>query len=194
MLKFIKNSVFIFILLTSGYIPANSQVNCEEWLTPECEEQVLAFAQQVLEDANCQQWEGRCDLYGTIYRSGRVAIGTENTQYASLTVTDGIIARKLKICETPGTWCDYVFEDDYGLLSLEAVESHIKAKGHLHKTPSAQEVEAEGAIDLGKTALDHQEKIEEVFLHLIKLKKQAEVLQARLQEAKKENELLKDEL
>ena len=38
-------------------------------------------------------------------------------------------------------WCDYVFEADYELMPLEDVDAHIQEKGHLHNTPSAEEIE-----------------------------------------------------
>jgi len=189
--------IIIIKLLVAAFIaiksPAISQVNCSEWLTPECTSELVNFAQQILDGTFCKQWEGSCDLYRPIYRSGPVSIGTSQTHPEfKLVVTDGIIARKLKICENPGSWCDYVFEDNYFLMPLEEVEQHITTNGHLHKTPSAEEFEAEGSFSVGSVTLDHQEKIEEVFLHLIALKKEANALQLRLKELKKENEFLKN--
>jgi hypothetical protein len=83
-------------------------------------------------------------------------------------------------------WADYVFEADYELTALEEVEAHIEEKGYLHNTPSAEEVEAEG-LNLGDMTVNQQEKIEEIFLHLIDMNKELKTLKA-------ENERLKAEL
>ncbi|MEY4938029.1 MAG: hypothetical protein RIS64_4388, partial [Bacteroidota bacterium] len=52
-----------------------------------------------------------------------------------------------------------------------------QTKGHLPNTPSAEVVERQG-LELGATAKNHQEKIEEVFLHLIDLEKRLKSLEA----------------
>ena len=63
--------------------------------------------------------------------------------------------------------------------------------GHLHKTPSAKEIDREGYFDIGDIALNHQEKIEEIFLHLIEMKKKADYLQEELNLLVQENKKLK---
>ncbi len=62
------------------------------------------------------------------------------------------------------------------------VEEHIQAKGHLHNTPSAEAIQANGGIELGEMTVNQQEKIEELFLHLIEMNKQVQNLQAQLDE------------
>ncbi len=180
-------SVFICLSIIS-----HGQIDCSVWLTEECRKFLLEFAQQVLDNGNCQQWEGRCDWFGKIHRKGPVSIGTNQAvEGFNLVVADGIIARELKICKDPGWWCDYVFDDNYPLMPLHEVKSFIEGQGHLPKTPSAEEIEKEGGFYLGEIALNHQEKIEEVFLHLIALKKEADELQAKLLVLRQENERLK---
>jgi len=73
-------------------------------------------------------------------------------------------------------WADYVFEEDYQLTSLKDVEAHIATNGYLHNTPSAEQVEAEG-IEVGEITKNQQEKIEEIFLHLITLEKRIDQLE-----------------
>ena len=70
-----------------------------------------------------------------------------------------------------GGWADYMFAPDYNLLSLSEVETHIKQTGHLPNMPSAMEVEENG-IELGTMNAKLLEKIEELTLHLIALKKE----------------------
>lgn len=148
----------------------------------------------------CRQWEGAesgdtdgCGSHLMIKRKGKVSIGTEGTSSQKLTVKGGIISDKVKVtCYDVNDWCDYVFEEDYDLKSLQEVEVHIKEKRHLHNTPSGEEIEKEGSFELKSVTVDHQEKIEEIFLHLIEMKKEAASLEERLAELKKENKALKN--
>ncbi len=89
-------------------------------------------------------------------------------------VNGGVIFKEAKV---KLTWADYVFEKDYDLASLEEVELNIEAQGHLHNTPSAKEMEANGGIELGAMTVNQQEKIEELFLHLIELNKKVKKLE-----------------
>jgi Bacterial Ig domain len=143
----------------------------------------------------CNQWTGNCNTTDNITRTGRVAIGstnfgTDNTW--QLFVKGGIKGEKVRVelCAAGG-WCDYVFEPDYALLSLEAVEDYIKRQKHLPNMPSAAELEKSGELDLGSMTVKQQEKIEELFLHVIELNKQMKALQVQVAELQKENKTLK---
>lgn len=74
---------------------------------------------------------------------------------------------------------DYVFESDYNLRSLEQVESYIKENGHLPEIPSANEF-MENGIKLGVMSFDLLKKVEELTLYMIDMKKENEVLRARI--------------
>lgn len=99
-----------------------------------------------------------------------------------LIVNGGILGTELFINNT--AWCDYVFENDYQLTSLEEVDAHIQEKGHLHNTPSAQSIETAGGIEIGEMTRNQQEKIEEIYLHLIDLNKEIKKLKAENLELK----------
>lgn len=73
------------------------------------------------------------------------------------------------------TWPDYVFEDNYKLLSLSEVEKYINEKGYLPNMPSAAEVEQDG-VALSEMVTLQQEKIEELTLYLIDMKKELNAL------------------
>ena len=103
----------------------------------------------------------------------------------TLYVRQGIVSEKIKVA-TVNNWPDYVFKKGYNLLTLSQVDTFIQAKGHLPNTPSAEVIEKQG-LELGATAKNHQEKLEEVFLHLIALEKRIKTLEA-------ENAQLKTEL
>ena len=114
---------------------------------------------------------------------------TENETFADaaylLYVRGGIVSEKVKVALVDN-WPDYVFKKDYALLPLSKVEEYIKEKGYLPKTKSAAVIEKEG-LELGETAKAQQEKIEELFLHLIDMDKRLKALEA-------ENAGLKTEL
>ncbi|MBL7891958.1 MAG: hypothetical protein JNL63_04970 [Bacteroidia bacterium] len=74
---------------------------------------------------------------------------------------------------------DYVFEKNYNLRSLSEVEQYIKANKHLPNIPSAKEFEAKG-ITVGEIEMKLLEKIEELTLYVIELKKENEIIKAKL--------------
>jgi hypothetical protein len=166
--------------------------NCTDWVdipddlgacAPYFEEctiemqQLLAETQYTLP---CRQWidYNLCSTSSLISRPGKVAIGTTAFSPLQLTVKNGIITDMVKVTNTG--WGDHVFEDGYPLLTLEDVESFIAKHQHLHGSRSGNEIEAEGSFELGETTVDHQIKIEEIFLHLIKLEEEIADLELQL--------------
>jgi hypothetical protein len=73
------------------------------------------------------------------------------------------------------TFPDYVFSKEYKLMSLNSLENYIAENHHLPNVPSAKEIEANGA-NLGELAKIQMEKIEELTLYIIELKKEVEEL------------------
>ncbi|MFT7452594.1 MAG: hypothetical protein ACI9VN_003329, partial [Patescibacteria group bacterium] len=100
-----------------------------------------------------------------------------------LYVEGGILTKEVRVRTL---WSDYVFYDDYELLPLEEVENHISEKGHLHNTPSGETVENSG-LDVGGMMANQQEKIEEIYLHLIEMNKKVIALE-------EENKALKEKV
>lgn len=88
-----------------------------------------------------------------------------------LQVSGLIRAKEVKV-ET-ANWPDYVFAKDYKLPSLQETERHIKKNGHLPGIPSAAETEKSG-IELGEMNKKLLQKIEEMTLYLIDMKKENE--------------------
>ena len=74
---------------------------------------------------------------------------------------------------------DYVFTDSYNLKSLNEVDNFIQANGHLPGMPSAQEVIQNG-MNLKEIQLKLVEKVEELTLHMIELKKENEKLKRQI--------------
>jgi hypothetical protein len=126
------------------------------------------------------------DYRMVINSTGNVGIGTHYPGNFKLAVEGVVGAREIKVQNT--AWADHVFDSAYQLMPLDSVAAHIRAKGHLPGLPSQAEVEAAGGVPLGQTQVKLLEKIEELTLYLLELKKQNAVLQRRVDilEAKKE--------
>ncbi|NAY93422.1 hypothetical protein GTQ34_16040 [Muricauda sp. JGD-17] len=133
------------------------------------------------------QFDGSSKM--SIYKNGGVSIGPGIPGSYKLALKGKIRAEEIKV-ETG--WADYVFKEDYGLPTLDEVENYIKEKGHLNNIPSAKEVEENG-IQLGEMNRLLLEKIEELTLYIIELKKGQETLENQYKELeqrfKNQNEL-----
>jgi len=104
--------------------------------------------------------------------------GTQITDY-SLFVGKGIITEKVKVAlTTTGEWADFVFEEDYELNSIETVEEFVKENKHLPNVPSAAEV-VENGLNVAEMDAKLLRQIEELWLHMIELKKENVALKAR---------------
>ena len=121
----------------------------------------------------------------SISRFGYVGIGT-NSPDARLTVKGKIHAKEVKIdLSVPGA--DYVFKEGYNLISLEDIRQYIKEHGHLPNVPSAKEMEENG-VELGVMNMKLLEKIEELTLYLIELKKMNDEQQIQINKLIKSTE------
>ncbi|MCX2680343.1 tail fiber protein [Galbibacter sp. EGI 63066] len=109
---------------------------------------------------------------------GKVGIGTTNPD-SKLTVKGNIHAQEVKLDLNGSVAPDYVFKEGYDIKTLEEVEDYIQKKGHLPNIPSAKEMEEEG-IDLKAMNLKLLEKIEELTLHIIELKKTVDNQEKRI--------------
>ena len=113
-----------------------------------------------------------------IHESGKVGIGTTAPGSFKLAVEGKIGAREIRVTLT-NPWPDYVFSNQYKLRSLPTLEEFIKKHGHLPGMPTAQEVKENG-IELGDMSGRLLEKIEELTLYIIELKKENEQIKEEL--------------
>lgn len=128
----------------------------------------------------------------TINSSGDVLIGqTSNGQDFKLAVDGTIGAKEVKVVANTA---DYVFEKDYQLRPLEEVESFIQKKKHLPGIPSAAEQKKQKHIGVSNMMGKHLEKIEELTLYMIEMKKVNTALQKQNQELQKRLERLEKKL
>jgi hypothetical protein len=101
------------------------------------------------------------------------------TQY-NLYVKKGILTEEVKIAgEGSSEWADYVFAKNYKLRTLSEVEEYVKVNKHLPGVPSAEEVSKDG-INVAKMEAKLLEKIEELTLYMIDIKKENIKLKNRL--------------
>jgi hypothetical protein len=110
------------------------------------------------------------------YNTGNVGIGTHSPQ-SKLAVNGKITCTEVEV--TLDGWSDFVFADDYSLMPLEEVEKHIQQNRHLPDIPSEEEV-LENGLNLGDMQARLLQKVEELTLYMIQLKKENEVLKKRI--------------
>jgi len=110
--------------------------------------------------------------------SGDVAIGGTFLSGYKLSVDGNIICEKVRVMDS-GSWADYVFDDDYELLSLAELARFIEINNHLPNVPAAAEIEKEG-LDLGQSQKMMMEKIEELTLYILQQQEQIDELKEQI--------------
>jgi hypothetical protein len=107
--------------------------------------------------------------------TGNVGIGTTTADY-KLTVNGKIKAEEVQVVvDVPA---DYVFEENYQLKPLEEVEKFVKENKHLPGVPDAQTLINNG-WQVGEMNNKLLEKVEELTLYMIELKKENEHLKQK---------------
>ncbi|TRW27266.1 hypothetical protein FMM05_01105 [Flavobacterium zepuense] len=108
-----------------------------------------------------------------------------NVSNYQLFVKGGILTEEIRVTPKNATnWADYVFNDNYNLLTLEEVECYIEQNGHLPNIPSAKEIDLQG-FEVAEMAKLQQEKIEELTLYVIDQNKTINNQQEQINELKK---------
>lgn len=121
--------------------------------------------------------------------NGNVGIGTGNIS-DRLTVNGKIKCEELQVIVDVA---DYVFEQGYKLQPLEEVEAYIKENKHLPGVPGKAEVDANG-FQVGQMTNKVLEKVEELTLYLIELKKENEAQNILIKEQAQLIKELRDRL
>ena len=120
---------------------------------------------------------------------GNVGIGTLSP--TELLTVDGTIKAEELVLSPVGA--DFVFEDDYQLRSLDDVEAYIQANKHLPEIPSAKEMRKNG-VSTGEFQAKLLQKVEELTLYMIEMKKKHDLQIARLKTLEEENMALKSRI
>lgn len=114
------------------------------------------------------------ELFSIDSYEGRVKIGDVNTQIDGykLYVEQGILTEKVKVAvKNSKDWYDHVFHKNYSLMPLNQLDAYIQKNKHLPGIPTTEEVMKDGQ-DLGKMNALLLQKIEELTLYTIELKKE----------------------
>lgn len=118
---------------------------------------------------------GKDDIFDGIFYirgNGRVGVGVKNPS-TDFEVDGTAKAEEVIVEENVGA--DFVFEVGYALPELEEVESHIQKHKHLQGIPSAQQMRRHG-VRVGDLQMKLLQKIEELTLYVIELKKENRAL------------------
>ncbi|MBL7927834.1 MAG: hypothetical protein JNK61_13100, partial [Bacteroidia bacterium] len=122
--------------------------------------------------------------------NGMVGIGIDPTNLnmaTSATPYKLLVAGKMGANEiwcSPGTvtspWPDFVFNKDYKMLSIKELEHYLAKNSHLPGIASAKEINTLEKINLVEMQKKQYEKIEELYLYIIALKKEIDSLKNKL--------------
>jgi hypothetical protein len=114
-----------------------------------------------------------------IDQNGRVAINTFSVPAAyRLAVNGQIICTDITTLPF-ASWPDYVFTDEHPRMKLDQLENYIRTYKHLPGIPSAAQIEKQG-LQLGSMQRMQMEKIEELTLYIIELKKEIDDLRKQI--------------
>jgi len=123
--------------------------------------------------------------YVHINSNGQVGIGTQthiDNSFTRLTVAGRIHAKEVKVTVNAGG-ADFVFNKTYDLPNLKEIDKFISTNKHLPDIPSAEEMQQNG-INLGEMQIKLLQKIEELTLYVIELKKESEVMKEAINKLK----------
>ncbi len=121
-----------------------------------------------------------------------VGIGTTDTKGYKLAVNGPAIFTQA-VVKNYTSWPDYVFDSTYSLRDLTSIETFIKTNKHLPDIPSATAIQENG-IDLGHMQAKLLQKVEELTLYLIDLKKENQEIKVQNGLVLKQNQLLQAQI
>lgn len=115
---------------------------------------------------------------GYTYNLGCVGVGTTDTKGNLFAVNGNMVVSQLKVASY-ASWPDYVFEKKYPLLSIGEVEQFINKNHHLPGMDNANSINS-GGYDVAEMDAKLLKNIEEIYLHLIDLKEQTDVVKNKI--------------
>lgn len=114
-----------------------------------------------------------------VHQNGNVSIGTETVANGfRVSILGKIMCEELQV-KLLNTWPDYVFKNSYKLKSIYSLERFVKRNHHLPGIPTAKEMDEKG-MGVGEMQRLQMEKIEELTLYIIQLKKEIDTLKKEI--------------
>lgn len=124
---------------------------------------------------------GSAMLFGTNTSNGfeqlMSLIRRKKDNTALLSIKGSLHAKRVKVYVSAGA--DFVFDNDYNLLSLEKLEKFVSEKKHLPEIQSEKEMKEEG-LNLGEMNIKLLQKIEELTLYVIQQNKEIKKLKEEM--------------
>jgi hypothetical protein len=166
---------------TKFRINSSSSLTSNDWTTAN-------FPYSFSVDAGASRFLGNVEIGSSTISSnlllnGDLVISGNNTATAGtneirLSSNGNIRAREVRvdISQIP----DYVFKEQYKLMSLADLANYIKTNGHLPNIKSEQQYTTETSIDLGELNLKLLEKVEELTLYVLQQQKEIDLLKKTL--------------
>lgn len=116
---------------------------------------------------------------GSIVMNGKVGINTENrTDGFALAVDGGIISTEVYVMHVEN-WPDFVFSQEYELMSISDLKRYINTNHHLPDLPSEQEVKENG-FEISDMQAQLLQKIEELTLYILQQEERISQLEQEL--------------
>jgi len=117
--------------------------------------------------------------------TGKVGIGVSATSNWAgnylLYVKNGIRTEKVLVdVASQQGWADYVFDEDYDLMTLADLEHYVTVHKHLPEIPTAEDVVCDG-VELTDMQVKLLKKVEELTLYVVELNKKIETLEKKNQ-------------
>jgi hypothetical protein len=116
------------------------------------------------------------NLRMVIRDNGNIGIGINDPGIYKLAVNGSIRSKELVVEAI--NWPDYVFTKDYKLKSIGELEQFIAKNHHLPNIANAAEIEKSG-LKVGENQKFMMEKIEELTLYIIQLKKEIDLIKIK---------------
>jgi hypothetical protein len=106
-----------------------------------------------------------------ITKAFRIIDGNSGTVHFQVMGDGDIYGREVYL--TVGTFPDYVFDENYDLMSLSQLKEYIDINKHLPGIPSATEISAnDNKVKIAEIQTKLLEKVEELTLYIIDLQNQ----------------------